>query len=350
MSSQPPKVILGETLGALYVGATIAAVLFGITNLQAVIYYNKYPSDWILDTLHVALTTHAMYFYLVEMFGDLAGALVHSVWSFKVQLGINTLIVVYVQGLYAIRIWKRSCFYALVIVTDKASDTVGRHFHKFLPWFVFLAVAASLGIQVALLVSSGLANYASDSFRSRNLSITRNFSDIAAIKTSIYTIFATIAVTDFVIALMVCYYLHKSRAATKFSSTASLLLNLMRIIVVSGLATSACSLLTLISYIVWPQSLIFIAIDFILPKLYINSLLAMFNYRPEHLESNKSNAERAGHSTPAVLCITPQTFDGSNAETHFPQNVSIPLSDIQDIRFFEDKLDHSKGTLNYNQV
>ncbi|PBK84116.1 hypothetical protein ARMGADRAFT_1088585 [Armillaria gallica] len=99
-------------------------------------------------------------------------------------------------------------------------------------------------------------------------------------------------------------------------------------------------------YIVWPQFLIFIAIDFILPKLYINSLLAMFNYRPEHLESNKSNAERAGHSTPAVLCITPQTFDGSNAET----NVSIPLSDIPDIRFFEDRLDHSKGTLDYNQV
>ncbi|KAK0243658.1 hypothetical protein EDD85DRAFT_168379 [Armillaria nabsnona] len=325
MSSQPPKFILGETLGALYVGATIAAVLFGITNLQAVIYYNKYHSDWwvyrysvallwILDTLHVVLTTHAMYFYLVDMSGDLAGALVHSVWSFKVQLDINAWIVVYVQGLYAVRIWK-----------------LGRHFHKFLPWFVFLAVAASLGAGI---------------FVTYDISITRNFSDIAPIKTSIYTIFATIAATDFVIALMMCYYLHKSRATMKFSSTASLLLNLMRIIIVSGLATSACSLLTLISYIVWPQSLIFIAIDFILPKLYINSLLAMFNYRPEHLESNKSNAERAGQSTPAVLCITPQTFDGSNAET----NISIPLSDIQDIPLFEDKLDHSKGTLDYNQV
>ncbi len=39
----------------------------------------------ILDTLHVVLTTHAMYFYLVDMSGDLAGALVHSVWYVPVK-------------------------------------------------------------------------------------------------------------------------------------------------------------------------------------------------------------------------------------------------------------------------
>lgn len=34
----------------------------------------------VFDALHVALTTHALYFYLIDMFGDLAGAMVHSVW------------------------------------------------------------------------------------------------------------------------------------------------------------------------------------------------------------------------------------------------------------------------------
>ncbi|PBK62988.1 hypothetical protein ARMSODRAFT_1024290 [Armillaria solidipes] len=94
----PPSV--GETLGVLYVGATIAAVLFGITNLQAVIYHKRYPNDWwlyrysvallcVLDTLHAVLSTHAVYFHLVDMFGNLAGALVHTIWSFKAQLGID---------------------------------------------------------------------------------------------------------------------------------------------------------------------------------------------------------------------------------------------------------------------
>ncbi|SJL15369.1 uncharacterized protein ARMOST_18862 [Armillaria ostoyae] len=163
MSSQPSTATpsFAATLGALYIGATIAAILFGITNLQTVIYYKKYPHDWwlfrysvallwVLDALHVALSTHALYFYLVGMFGDLAGALVHSVWSFKMQLDVNVLIVIYVQGLYAIRLWK-----------------LGRHFHKIFPWFVFLAVAASLGASIFMIY---------------DICMTKNFSSISAIK------------------------------------------------------------------------------------------------------------------------------------------------------------------------
>ncbi|PBK65142.1 hypothetical protein ARMSODRAFT_444775 [Armillaria solidipes] len=257
MSSQASRSIpsIGETFGVLYVGATIAAILFGITNLQMVVYYKNYPNDsslyrysvallWVLDALHVALTTHALYFYLIDMFGDLAGALVHSVWSFKVQLGMNVATVVYVQGLYAIRLWK-----------------LGRHFHKFLPWFVFLSVTASLGVAI-------VATY--------GFSTTPNFSDISNIKIYIHAVFSMVSATDILVALMMCYYLHKSRTAMNFPNMASRLLNLMRLIIVSGLATSACSLLTLISFVVWPDTLIFLGIVFILPKLYVNSLLAMY--------------------------------------------------------------------------
>ncbi|KAK0436761.1 hypothetical protein EV421DRAFT_1739447 [Armillaria borealis] len=76
---------LGKTLGAVYIGATIAAILFGITILQTAIYYQRFRKDWILDALHVALSTHALYFYLVENFGNLE-VLNEVVWSFKLQL------------------------------------------------------------------------------------------------------------------------------------------------------------------------------------------------------------------------------------------------------------------------
>ncbi|KAK0203239.1 hypothetical protein DFS33DRAFT_971272 [Desarmillaria ectypa] len=59
----------------------------------------------------------------------------------------------------------------------------------------------------------------------------------------------------------------------------------MRLAVVSGLVTSACSLLTLVAYIAWPNPLVFVAINFILPKLYINSLLAMLNSRQSSMWS-----------------------------------------------------------------
>ncbi|PBK85034.1 hypothetical protein ARMGADRAFT_1036738 [Armillaria gallica] len=48
MSSQSSTALpsVGKTLGALYVGVTIATVLYGVTNLQSVIYYRRYPNDW----------------------------------------------------------------------------------------------------------------------------------------------------------------------------------------------------------------------------------------------------------------------------------------------------------------
>ncbi len=34
----------------------------------------------VLDALQVAWTTHGLYFYLIDMFGDLSSVLSHSVW------------------------------------------------------------------------------------------------------------------------------------------------------------------------------------------------------------------------------------------------------------------------------
>ncbi|PBK63024.1 hypothetical protein ARMSODRAFT_963556 [Armillaria solidipes] len=278
---------LGNTLGALYVGATIAAIFFGITNLQTLIYYKRYPNDWwiyrysiallwVLDALHVALSTHALYCLLIDWYGNVAAERENDEWSFKVSC------------LYWFRLYK-----------------LGRHFHKILPWFVFLAVVTSLGAGI---------------FMVYGIYATANFTSITYTGFPVYIFFSTIVVADLLIALMMCYYLHQSRAAMNHSTTTTFLVRLMRLILVSGLATSACSLLTLIAYIVWRDSLIFLGIDFILPKLYVNSLLAMFNYRHKH-RSNKSTEERGGHSISATLQFAPHSSEDSTAET----NINIPL-------------------------
>ncbi|PBK84124.1 hypothetical protein ARMGADRAFT_1170089 [Armillaria gallica] len=143
---------------------------------------------------------------------------------------------------------------------------------------------------------------------------------------------------DFAISPMMWYYLHKIRVATDFSTTASLLLGLMQLVVVSG----ACSLLALISYIVWPETLIFLGVEFIIPKLYINSLLAMLNYRREHVESNSLNAELRELSTLSVLQINSHASEDSIEGTR----IGLRLSESS----FENKLDHSNGGLDHNQV
>ncbi|KAK0187530.1 hypothetical protein F5146DRAFT_713046 [Armillaria mellea] len=310
-----------DTLGALFVGAIVATMLFGITNVQTLIYYRRYPNDWplfrysvallwVLDALHVVLSTQALYYYLIDMYGELLGALGNNTWSMKLQLAVNVTTIVYVQGLYATRLWK-----------------LGRHFHKILPWFVFLAVAASLG--------SGI-------FVTYEIYMTPNFAAIYTVKKSLYTFFSTIVVTDLIIALMMCYYLRKSGGDTVFSSTAAIILKLIRLILVSGLATSACSLFALIAYIVWPETLIFLGIDFVLPKFYVNSLLAMFNYRRKY-SSSKSAVEHAGHTTPNILRMTPHSSEGTSEEV----NIGIPLSELQDDRSFHDKSNYLQGALDY---
>ncbi|KAK0187540.1 hypothetical protein F5146DRAFT_1225975 [Armillaria mellea] len=342
MSSQPSTSTpsLGGTFGALYVGATFAAILFGITNLQVLIYYKKYSNDWwvyrysagsatlvcpsyswpiitraldrALDALHVAFSTHALYFYLIDMFGNAIGALETNEWSMNLQLSLNDVIIVYVQGLYAIRLWK-----------------LGRHFHKFLPWFVFLAVAASLGNSNALTLIIGLIMFlpGTATFMIYEIYIIGRLISVSTTTVrSIYALFSTIAVADFIIAFMMCYYLHRSRGDKLFSSTSAIVLRLMRLVLVTGLATSACSLLALIAYIVWPKSFIFLGVDFILPKLYVNSLLAMLNYRRKH-SSDMRIQECVGPWIPAVLQMNRHRSGGRNTEE---SNISIPLSEIHD--------------------
>ncbi|KAF8160166.1 hypothetical protein BJ912DRAFT_1103603 [Pholiota molesta] len=74
MSVQPT---LDNTWGAALIGLVVASILYGMTTLQAYIYYTKYPNDvrtikllvltvWILDTVSLCLVISAMYTYLVS--------------------------------------------------------------------------------------------------------------------------------------------------------------------------------------------------------------------------------------------------------------------------------------------
>ncbi|SJL16927.1 uncharacterized protein ARMOST_20459 [Armillaria ostoyae] len=317
MSLQPSPAIpsLGDTFGALFVGATIGAILFGIMNVQMLIYYKRYPNDWsfyrhsvtlfwVLETVHIALGTHALYHYLIDM--NLRGALeADIIWSFRLQLVIKVWTIVFVQGLYAIRLWK-----------------LGRHFHKIVPF---------LSLWEPRPPSSGAGI-----FLSYDLYVPLNLASIFIINRSIYTFFPIIIMADLTIAFMMCYYLYKSRAAMHFFSMAGLLLGLMQLVLVSGLATSMSSLVSVFTYIAWPKTLIFVAIDFIIPKLYVNSLLAMYI---EH-SSKKSTTE---HLVPAVLRFAPTSSVDYTTET----DVSLrPLSAIQDIRSSSENLGNPKGTIN----
>ncbi|KAK0241547.1 hypothetical protein EDD85DRAFT_404987 [Armillaria nabsnona] len=287
-------------MGAFHIGATLAAILFGVTNLQAVIYYKKHRNDWwfyksavallwALDALHVALSTQVLYSCLIDYGSYQALYFDYTLWSVQLQIA-----------------------------------KFGCHFHRFAPWFIFLAVATSLGTGIFFIYDTYNA---------------LPFGDTGELVTtrSTYTFFATLVLSDFIVAIWMCYYLYQSKAATGFSTTTSMLLGLMRLILVSGLATSLCSLLVLIMYTTLPRSLVYIAVDFILPKLYINSFLAMLNRRQEH-QASISPAKYEGHLNPPTVHIS-RTTEISTEGT----NINIPLKEIQHSRS-SSELDQPKRT------
>ncbi|KAH0580113.1 hypothetical protein H2248_002919 [Termitomyces sp. 'cryptogamus'] len=249
------EVTEGNTMGAAFIGTMIAAILYGLTNLQVYIYYQNYRNDWrihkysvaflwVMDTFHVFLTISAVYHYLVNSFGSVQ-ALQLVVWSLKLGITVNVIVVVVVQSLYALRVWK-----------------LGRHYHLIWPMIVAMIVASGYAIGIVLAIKTyGLSTFA----------------DLSTMSWVVYASFAWITGIDVVIAITMCFYLTQSRS--EFSKTNSKIVFIMQMVLISGFLTSACSLMALITFATMPDTLVFLGITFILTRLYINSFLAMLNVR-----------------------------------------------------------------------
>ncbi|KAG1778172.1 hypothetical protein EV702DRAFT_1097868 [Suillus placidus] len=228
MSSSPQDLLsqvdLGNTFGAFFIGVTLAAILFGLTNVQAFIYFQTHSRGttwyklvvswlWILDALHLALIVHCIYHYLVANYANF-GALTEIVWSFKLHVLVNVLIVPTVHFSYVHRIW----------IFSKGRTRV-------LPViaFVMLVVLCS-GVAIPVV----WATYKCHSF-----------ADLIGIEWWTYAVVGSATFADIVIASSLCYLLATSR--TGFSRTDSFLTKLVSYTISTGSLTSLCSIMVIIA-------------------------------------------------------------------------------------------------------
>ncbi|KAF7980218.1 hypothetical protein HWV62_39327 [Athelia sp. TMB] len=332
-------VTLSNTIGAAYIGIVFSAILYGLTCLQAYNYFNRFPRDWIihrasvaglclLDTVHLALSIHLGYYYLVENFTN-PSALLTIVWSLKAQIAINVLIIMWVQSLYALRVWKLG----------------NGHRQRLLPALVSFVAVLGYGMwyfdhQKALILSfmiaSGLVlvvfTYKVEAF-----------AKLVTISWAIIMAFAVATVGDICVSGAMCYYLQKSRSG--FSRTDSKISLLIQYTLASGVLTSACSMTCLIAFITMPNNLIFLAIEFSLTKLYINSFFAMLNAR--HAINGKSETTdqaisvelRSGPGNanvmdsyrmkPTRITVTRQDESFSSPEVNFKDTFASPESNFK---------------------
>lgn len=280
------KPILDNTIGAVFLGTSASCLLFGLAIVQTRLYYHNFPKDWTfqkisvavlmtLATSHLLFTLHAVYFYLIVNFGRLA-ALESIVWSFKLQLLISTMMAILVQSLYAMRVWK-----------------LGRQFSRFWPGLVVFIVAGGWAVGIFAMVNSYERKY---------------FTDLDSMRRIIYAAPAIATSVDVILATALCYYLRRSRSAF-VGGTNNKILIIMRYVIVTGFLTSACSLSALITYAIIPHTLVFAAIELLLPHLYVNSYLSMLNARTSinkretfTLDVNKASVGSA---------VNPRTDDGN---------------------------------------
>ncbi|KAG1809087.1 uncharacterized protein BJ212DRAFT_613913 [Suillus subaureus] len=263
-----------DTFGAGLIGGMVAAILYGITTLQTYLYYVYYPRDthglkvlvasiWVIDTLHVSFMCHALYYYLVTNFGD-PDNLGTGVWSLFTSLGLNLVMAVLVQTYFAFRIyhltrskirWWLTSFLMLVVLA---------HFGK-IPYTT--RQSSSLIRDLAFGLETVIFMF-----------IKKQFSALSEITLYAATPFAITAVlSDVFIAGSLCILLHGNRSPVVETNT---LVNTLIVYAINRcLLTSVVAVAEVIAFAIIPGSLWFIAIDFVIGKLYANSLLASLNSR-----------------------------------------------------------------------
>ncbi|KAG1753539.1 uncharacterized protein EDB91DRAFT_1242522 [Suillus paluster] len=301
------QVDLGNTFGALFIGAILAAVLFGLSNVQAFLYFQTHGGTgitfhklvviwlWIFDALHLALIIHSVYYYLVINYANI-GALTEIVWSFKFQIAIDVVLIYGVHIMYVHRIW---------IVSKGRSRT--------LPTIVCILVVLVSGPAIA----AAWAVYQC-----------HVFTDLVGIEWATFMAFGTTVSVDFLIASSLCYLLAASR--TGFSNTDSFITKLMAYTINTGCLTSLFSLTTMITCAVMPHNFVFLGLEFLVTKLYVNSFFALLN-APYYLQAgaNTTNSSEF-HMRPRPELHIKTSQDGE-----------LQASRKNMFRFFGDEVVHS---------
>lgn len=308
-----------NTFGAFLIGVVVSAMLYGVTCVQTWYYFSRYFSDpwhikllvgaiFLSDSIHQALITHTVYTYLVTDFDNI-GNLEKIVWSLSIEVLFNGFTGFMVQSFLTMRVYQLSR--KNVIATASVLSLV---IAEFVIVIIYVAKAVKL----------------------------TTFVQVPQIKSLSMCVNAVAAAGDILITVFLCTFLHQSR--TGFHQSDTLINKLMLFSINTGLLTSVCAVMSLVSIIVWPDTFIYIAFYFCLGRLYCNSLLATLNVRKsirrdpcdEHMSLSLHGARRPINS-PIGL-----------SQMRMPNDLSIRIDTTQG--YIEDKFRSAKDLKSSHSV
>ncbi|KAK0237957.1 hypothetical protein EDD85DRAFT_562871 [Armillaria nabsnona] len=248
---------LNGTFGAFLISVIVSSCLFGVICTQTWYYFTRYSDSiavkvfvsaiWIFEVFHMAFISHAIYHYVILHYGDPASlAEITVVWSVSLNVAITDIITLLVYLFYARRIYHLSKhnvpLVAVVVVLSICRLGTGMGitgYSMYLKYFVSFARPS-----MRILLRVGLVLH---------------------------------VVTDLLVAVSLCYYLHNSRTGIKRTNT--MINKLMVYAIHTGLITAVVDILVLAFNKAYPDNLVYLSVYQIAGNLYSNSFLATLNAR-----------------------------------------------------------------------
>ncbi|KAI0721989.1 hypothetical protein C8T65DRAFT_172207 [Cerioporus squamosus] len=257
---------LDGTMGPILLGVIVCAVFYGVSLSQVYYYFTRYPRDplymkllvaavWASDTVHQGLISHTVYWYLVTTYGD-PTALTKLSTTIIVEVIFQGFTGVMVQSFFAARIYKLS----------------GKKMWLVIP--VVLMIAGEFSVSMA--------------YSAKALQMVF-FSELVEIKALSLSINIFAAAGDVLIALILCIILQFSK--TGFERSNTLINKLIIFSVNTGLLTSICACMSLITILALPDTFVYIFFFFLIGRLYANSLMATLNARKGLRDGSSAGGE-----------------------------------------------------------
>lgn len=255
--------------GSILIAGLISSMLYGITTLQTYLYYMHYSEDsllvkllvaaiWLLDSLHVSFMCYMLYYYLVINYG-VPSALDYIVWSYQITVLMNLLVIFGVQSFFA----------------HKIHYLYRRQVRWYVTVPIIVLVVAHMGFGLTTVVVTAIHNKTSMLTESWYYGVTPSV--------------GTVVLAEILITVSLCLLLYDNGLHSAVPRTKRILNTLIIY------AANRC-LLTLIVAIAElsvnadQQAAWTMGLNFIIGKLYANSLLASLNTR-QHLRSQGSSPQ-----------------------------------------------------------
>jgi hypothetical protein len=264
-----------RTFGALMIGGIVAAVFSGFVTAQTFAYFKHYTSDplplkalvgvvWLLDLGHTVFVSTALWDHLIAHFGDVA-RIDFIPWSLAMTIALTAILTFLVHLFFVYRIFKLS----------------PNNYYIAIP----LALLACARLCFACLTTAKMITL-------------RSLTKFIKFYTWSFSCGLSLSsLLDILITTYLCYLLLRQHKTN--SSMNHILDSLMLYAFENGSLTCAATVTSLICWLAMHTNLIFMAIHFVISKLYANSLLASLNARRNlHQTSHRSqgSGDSGGHT------------------------------------------------------